>query len=64
MCRLLGVKRNNFYSYQKRSLNKVVDPDHDEIIELLTRMAESSDHTYGERRMQKALNALGSPISR
>ncbi len=40
MCRLLGMKRNNFYSYQKRSVNKVVDPDRDEIIELLTRMAE------------------------
>jgi transposase len=49
--RLLGVKRNNFYSYQKRSVNKAVDPDHDEIIELLTRMAKASDHTYGERRM-------------
>jgi len=64
MCRLLGVKRNNFYSYQKRSVNKAVDPDHDEKIELLTRMAKSSDNTYGERRMKKALNALGFPVSR
>jgi len=45
MCRLLGVKRNNFYSYQKRSVNKAVDPDHDEKIELLTRMAKSSDNS-------------------
>ena len=64
MCRLLGVKRNNFYSYQKHRVNKSIDPDHEEIIELLIRMAESSGHTYGERRMQKALNALGFPISR
>ena len=32
MCCLLGVKRNNFYSYQKYSVNKAVDPDHDEIM--------------------------------
>lgn len=64
MCRLLGVKRNNFYSYQKRSVNKTVDPDHDEMIELLTRMDIASDHTYGERRMKKALNSLGFPVSR
>jgi len=64
MCRLLGVKRNNFYSYQKRSVNKAVVPDHDEMIEFLTRMAKASDHTYSERRMKKALNALGFPVSR
>ncbi len=64
MCRVLGVKRNNYYSYQKRQSNKIDDPEHDEIIEMVMRIAKASDHTYGERRMKKALNALGFPVSR
>jgi len=31
---------------------------------MVTRIADASDHTYGERRMKKALNALGFPVSR
>ncbi len=31
---------------------------------MVTRIAKASDHTYGERRMKEALNALGFPVSR
>ncbi len=64
MCRVLGVKRNNFYSYQRHNLNKLVDPDHDDIIKVITNTAKASDYTYGERRIKKVLNFLGFPVSR
>ena len=65
MCQVLGVKRNSYYSYQQRKRNKPEnDPEHVEIIDMVTRIAEASDFTYGERRMKQALNALGFPVSR
>lgn len=64
MCRLLGVRRNGYYSYQKRPGNKPADPYHIELLEWVKRVSESSNQTYGSRRMQKALNALGYPMSR
>jgi len=64
MCRVLGVKRNGYYSYQKNQSRKVDDPYHAEMIEWVKDIAESSNHTYGERRMQKALNALHYPVTR
>ena len=60
MCQILGIKRNSYYSYQKRKNSKPEnDPEHDEIIEMVTKIAKASDYTYGERRMKNALNALG-----
>ena len=65
MCQILGIKRNSYYSYQKRKNSKPEnDPEHDEIIEMVTKIAKASDYTYGERRMKNALNALGFPVSR
>ena len=64
MCRVLGVKRNNFYSYQKYNLNKIVDPDHDDMIKVIINTAKASDYTYGERRIKKVLNLLGFHVSR
>jgi transposase InsO family protein len=64
MCRLLGVKRNGYYSYAKRKQNQPEDLVHKEMIEWIQDIAESSEHTYGERRMKKALNILNYPVGR
>ena len=64
MCRVLGVRRNGYYGYQKRRLNKGRDKTDDERLEWVTKIASSSDNTYGSRRMKKALNALGYPVGR
>lgn len=64
MCHVLGVKSNNYYSYQKRNLDKQVDPTHEEMLDWVRDIAKFSDNTYGERRIQKVLNALSYPVSR
>jgi len=64
MCRVLGVKTNNYYSYQKRNTNKTNDATHQEMIELVKDIAKFSDNTYGERRIKAVLNALSFPVSR
>jgi len=65
MCRLLGVKRNGYYRYQKCSETRTPDDDYrDEMIGWIKQIARSSDNAYGSRRMAKALNALGYPIGR
>ena len=40
------------------------DPIHQEMIDWVKDIAESSRYSYGSRRMKKALNALGFPVSR
>ncbi|MBB6545200.1 transposase InsO family protein [Thalassotalea piscium] len=64
MCHVLGVKSNNYYSYQKRNLDKQEDPTHEEMLDWVKDIAKFSDNTYGERRIQKVLNALSYPVSR
>ncbi|WP_404948502.1 IS3 family transposase [Shewanella sp. SG44-2] len=64
MCRVLGVKNNNYYSYQKRKPQKSVDTEHQELLQWVKNIAEFSDNTYGERRIQKALNTLDYPVGR
>lgn len=64
MCRVLGVKTNNYYSYQKRNANKVNDSTHQEMLDLVKDIAKFSDNTYGERRIKAVLNALSFPVSR
>jgi len=64
MCRVLGVKRNGYYSFQKTQSLKIEDPNHAEMLEWVRDIAESSNHSYGERRMSKALIALGFPVTR
>jgi putative transposase len=63
MCRLLGLKSNNYYSYQKRQTDKPDDLTHQEMLEWVKDIAKFSDNTYGERRIQKVLNALSFPVS-
>lgn len=64
MCRLLGVKRNGFYRYQRQQAKKTIDAIWDEKIELVKEIAEGSKYTYGYRRMKIALNACGFPVTR
>jgi putative transposase len=64
MCGVLGVKNNNYYSYQKRKVQIPVDTTHQEMLEWVKNIAKFSDHTYGERRIQRALNALDFPVGR
>ena len=64
MCRVLRVKSSSYYSFVRRMCNKPADPEHEEMLVWVKDIAESSDHTYGSRRMRKALNALGYPVGR
>ena len=63
-CRVLGVTRNGYYSHQIRRNNRPDDPIHQDMIDWVKMIAESSRYSYGSRRMKKALNALGYPVSR
>ncbi len=62
-CRVLGVSRNGYYQYRK-ALGKPTDPEHQEMLGWVKDIAKSSKYSYGSRRMKKALNALGYPVSR
>jgi transposase InsO family protein len=64
MCRLLGVSRNAYYRHRKYHSNRRPDPDHLEMLAAVREIAESSDHSYGSRRMKRALNAMGYPVGR
>lgn len=59
MCKVLEVKRSSYYSFQQRLQSKRIDPDHEEMIDWIRQIDQSSDHTYGGRRMRMALNILG-----
>jgi len=62
-CGVLGVSRNGYYAYLKNQ-DRSDDPYHEEMLGWVQDVAESSKYTYGSRRMKKALNALGYPVSR
>ncbi|WP_458259777.1 IS3 family transposase [Legionella pneumophila] len=64
MCRLLGVTRQGYYSYQKRNHDKPENDYRKELIEWMKKIAGSSKYSYGSRRMKNALNALGYPVGR
>ena len=62
MCRLLSVRRNGYYHFEKHK--HTVNPEDEELVGWMKKIAESSKNSYGSRRMKKALNALGFPIGR
>ncbi|WP_371316391.1 IS3 family transposase [Shewanella sp. NIFS-20-20] len=64
MCHVLGVKNNNYYSYQKRKSQVPIDTEHQEMLLWVKNIADVSDNTYGQRRIQKALNSLDYPVGR
>jgi len=63
-CRVLGVKRNGYYRYEKQLSREPENPEDEEMIEWIKKMAISSAHSYGSRRMKKGLNALGYRVGR
>ncbi|WP_458727033.1 IS3 family transposase [Alteromonas macleodii] len=64
MCQVLGVSRHNYYSAVRRNEQLEPDPQHDELIEWVQKIADASDYTYGVRRMKHALNSLGYPVGK
>ncbi len=64
MCQVLGVSRYDYYSALRRAQALDPDPQHDELIEWVTKIADVSDFTYGVRRMKRALNVLGYPVGK
>jgi putative transposase len=64
MCRVLGVARSGYYSFQKFGANKLDDPLHEEMLECVKEIVVGSDYTYGSRRVKKAMNILSYPINR
>jgi len=63
-CQVLGVSRSGYYKYQWNRANRPDDSEHQDMLEWVKDIAESSRYSYGSRRMKKALNALGYPVSR
>ena len=64
MCQLMGVSRSAYYDYVRRTDNYSEKQCHVEILETVRGIANSSNHSYGSRRIVKALNALGYPVGR
>ncbi|HCX3290188.1 TPA: IS3 family transposase, partial [Legionella pneumophila] len=65
MCQIMGVTSSGYYSYQKRKSTKPNnEPEHEELLEWVKKISESSKFSYGNRRIRKALNALGYPVGR
>ena len=64
MCQVLGVSHRNYYSAVRRNEQLEPDPQHDELIEWVQKIADASDFTYGVRRMKRALNSLGYPVGK
>lgn len=60
----MGINKNSYYSHQRRKQGKPMSPEHEEILDWVKKISESSDYTYGSRRIRKALNALGYPVGR
>ena len=64
MCRLFRVSRSAYYAYARRQANYSDDLYHAKLIDAIRNIAESSNYTYGSRRMKKALNASGYKVGR
>ena len=64
MCQVLGVSRQGYYHYRQHTENGPIDPEHQEMLDWVRKIDAASNRTYGSRRMKKALNVLGFPISR
>ena len=64
MCRVLGVSRQGYYHYRRNVESKLADSEHQEMLVWIKDIAVACTYSYGRRRMKKAMNALGFPISR
>jgi transposase InsO family protein len=64
MCRVLGVSRQGYYHYRRNTEARLTSLEHLEMLEWMKDIAIACKYSYGRRRMKKAMNALGFPISR
>ena len=64
MCRILGIKRNGYYRFQKYKWGASSDSLHQERLECVKEIAVASGYSYGSRRMKEALNSSGYAVSR
>lgn len=64
MCRLMGVSRSAYYDYVRCTDNCSESQCHEEMLETVRNIANYSHHSYGSRRIEKALNALGYQVGR
>lgn len=60
----MGVSHSGYYYYQQHVASRPIDPEHQEMLEWVKKIAETSDHSYGSCRMKRALSALGFLVSR
>jgi len=63
MCRVLGVTRSGYYGYQRRGGGKI-DVHHQALLGAVGKIAETTQNSYGSRRMKEALKAVSYPVSR
>jgi len=59
----MGVSRSGFYRFLRRQ-QRDPDPEHEENLQLVKKLAEASDHTYGSRLISRALRLLGYEVGR
>lgn len=64
MCQVLGVKRQGYQQWFARQQAKKSDPNRQRKLQLVKEIADDTNHTYGQRRIQKALGVCGLPVSR
>lgn len=64
MCRVLGVNRNGYYRYRQRSRDMEDDSEHQALLQCVKEIDVASDHSYGSRRVQEALNERGYTVGR
>jgi len=64
MCRLLGVSRNAYYRHCQHQRGRRPDPEREAMLSAVKKVAKTSGYSYGSRRMQQALNALGYAVGR
>ena len=64
MCRLYSVSRSAYYDYVRRQASFSDASYCGKLIDTIRNISEYSDHTYGSRRIKKALNEMGYKIGR
>ena len=62
MCRVLGVSRNAWYRYCQRRRQRPAA--HQAMLSVVRELARDSGYSYGSRRIQRALQALGYCVGR
>ena len=63
MCRVLGVSRNAWYRYCQRR-RRQRPAAHQAMLSVVRELARDSGYSYGSRRIQRALQALGYCVGR